>query len=306
MIHACFRFAAQPEMLLLSLLDNLHGRVSIDMARLHGPDFQAVDNRLVGLWLVKNGLSNVAIFGPDGNSLHAGEFLYRKSLLIARGSYRPPTLVQQDMIRNAYEQFRAEPDVDADRTFFLCEITLDNLRSDGELNERDFLERADILCALGQTVVISNCVPHKKLIAYFSDYKAPRIGLAMGVRKLRTILAETLRDNPDNLLGAFGELFPRNVRFYVYPAREPDGALLTTQNLPVPDEIRFLYQHLLENRHIVDIRTFDPKALSILHKEVLGMIRRGETGWEDKVPAEVAHMIRERGMFGWMVSPQSP
>ncbi len=306
MIYACFRFAAQPEMLLLSLLDNLHGRVSIDMARLHGPDFQSVDNRLVGLWLVKNGLSNVAIFGPDGNSLHAGEFLYRKSLLIARGSYRPPTIVQQDMIRNAYEQFRAEPDVDADRTFFLCEITLDNLRSDGELNERDFLERADILCALGQTVVISNCVPHKKLIAYFSDYKAPRIGLAMGVRKLRTILAETLRDNPDNLLGAFGELFPRNVRFYVYPAREPDGALLTTQNLPVPDEIRFLYQHLLENRHIVDIRTFDPKALSILHKEVLGMIRRGETGWEDKVPAEVAHMIRERGMFGWRVSPQSP
>lgn len=300
LIYGCYRFAADPEALLQSLLDNLHGRVSIDMARFQGPDFAGVDNRLACLWLVKNGLSPVAIFGPDGNSLHAGEFLYRKSLLIARGSYRPPTRVQQDMIRRAYAQFRAEPDVDADRTFFLCEITLDNLRADGTLDERDFLERADILCALGQTVVISHCDPHKKLLAYFADYKPPRIGLALGVRKLRTILAETLRDNPDNLLGAFGDLFPRNVRFYVYPARESEQAdLLTTLNLPVPPEIRFLYEHLLANRHIVDIFSFDPAVLGILHKEVLGMIRRGETAWFDKVPEPVAEMIRSRGMFGW-------
>jgi len=269
------------------------------MVRLQGPDFQSVDNRLICLWMIKNGLSEVAIFGPDGNSLHAGEFLYKKSVLIARGSYRPPTLVQEDMIRSAYEQFRAEPDVDAGNTFFLAEITLDNLRSDGELDERDFLDRADMLCALGQTVILSDCVQHKKLIAYFADYKVRRIGFAMGVRKLQHIIRETCENNPDNLLSAFGELFPRNVRFYVYPAREKDGALLNAKNVAVPQPMHFLYDHLLENQNIVDIQTFNPDILHIYHKDVLRMIREREPGWEEKVPEEVAKIVKAKGLFGY-------
>ena len=318
LIYGCFRFSHDPETLLQSLMDNLHGRVKIDMVRFQGPDFQNIDNRLVCLWVVKNGLSDVAIFGPDSNSLHAGEFLYKKSILIARGSYRPPTLVQQDMIRRAYEQFRAEPDVDAGKTFFLAEITLDNLRSGGQLDERDFLDRADILCALGQTVILSNCLQHKKLIAYFADYKIPHIGLALGARKLQNILHETCTANPDNLLGAFGELFPRNVRFYVYPCLPAEASakaghsipvhtsvspnLVTTKNLPIPHAIHFLYDHLLENRNIVDIQNFNPDILGIYHKEVLKQIQNGTSGWEEKVPEEVGRMVKEKGLFGYRTS----
>lgn len=306
LIYGCFRYHSTPETLLQSLMDNLHGRVAIDMVRLQGPDFQDIDNRLLCLWLVKNGLSEVAVFGPDGNSLHAGEFLYKKSILIARGSYRPPTLVQQDMIRNACEQFRAEPDVDAGNTFFLTEITLDNLCTDGQLDERDFLDRADILCVLGQTVVLSNCVQHKKLIAYFADYKVKRIGLVMGVRKLQNIIRETYENNPDNLLGAFGKLFPRNVRFYIYPClpaealAQAGAALVTAKNITVPQPIHFLYDHLLENQNIVDIQEFNPSVLGIYHKEVLKMIRNGEPGWEEKVPEQVAKMVRQKKLFGYV------
>ena len=302
LIYGCYRFHHQPETLLQSLLDNLHGRVAIDMVRVNGPDFQGIDNRLVCLWVVKNGLSDVAMFGPDGSSLHAGELLYKKSVLIARGSYRPPTLVQQEMIRHAYDQFRSESDVEADRTFFLTEITLDNLRADGELNERDFMDRAEILCALGQTVVISNCVQHKKLIAYFGDYKVQRIGMAMGARKLQNIIGETYRQHSDNLLGAFGALFLHNVRFYIYPAREEGAAtLLTSKTIEVPLAIQFLYDHLQANRNIVDITEFDPDILHIYHKVVLNMIQRGAAGWENMVPAEVAQIIREKGLFGYQV-----
>jgi hypothetical protein len=224
MIYACFRFAHDPEVMVKSLHDNLRGRASLDMVRLTGPDFTTVDNRLICLWVVKHGLSDVAIFGPDGLSKHAGEFLYRKSILVARGSYRPPTLVQQDMIREAYAQFLEEPDVEREKSWFLAEITLDNLQSEsGEIDERDFLERAKLLCALKQTVVVSNCSRHKKLISYFSEYKVPRFGLVMGVRKLETIMRETCEQNTDNLLVAFGELFPRNVRFYAYPQRRHAG-----------------------------------------------------------------------------------
>jgi hypothetical protein len=281
-------------------MDNLHGRIAIDMIRLEGPDFQHLDNRLIALWVVKNGLSSVAIFGPDGRGVHAGEFLYRKSILIARGSYRPTTLVQQDMIKNAYEQFRAEPDVDPEKTFLLTEISLDNLRADGVLDERDFTDRTDMLCALGQTVIISNYAQHKNLLAYFSDYKVQRIGLVMGARKLQHILRETCEQHPDNLLGAFGELFPRNVRLYVYPARDKEsGALINAQNLDMPRDIGFLYHYLLENRNIVDIQHFNPEILGIYHRDVLLLIQQGQSGWEEKVPEEVARLIREKRLFGW-------
>lgn len=302
MLYACFRYHQAPEMLLQSLMDNLHGRVKIDMVRLKGPDFQALDNRLLCLWLIKHQLSDVAIFGPTGDSLHAGEFLYKTSILIARGSYRPPTLVQQDMIRRANEQFRAEPDVDAERSFFLAEITLDNLCSDGALNEQDFLDRADILCALGQTVVLSSCVQHKGLIAYFADYKIPRIGLVMGARKLLNILREATEANPNNLLGAFGAIFPKNARFYLYPTMDKsqqEPFLITAQNLPIPLEVHFLYDHLLENRNIVDIQGFNPNILDIYHKEVLAQIQQGLSGWEQKVPPAVERLIKEKRLMGW-------
>lgn len=303
MLYACHRFHEEPEVLIQSLLDNLHGRIAIDMIRLEGPDFQHLDNRLITLWMVKNGLTDVAIFGPNGRSLHAGEFLYKKSILIARGSYRPITLVQQDMTRNAYAQFQAEPDVQPEKSFFLTEISLDNLRAGGALDERDFMDRAEMLCALQQTVIISNCVQQKKLIAYFSDYKVQRIGLVMGVRKLGNIVRETCEHNPDNLLGAFGELFLRNVRFYIYPARDQGSqTLITAQNLPVPANIHFLYDYLLENKNIVDIQHFNPDILGIYHKEVLEMIQQGKSGWEEKVPLEVARLVKEKRLFRYQSS----
>jgi hypothetical protein len=299
MIYACFRYFSDPETLIKSLLDNLHGRASIDMIRLSGPDFANVDNRQVCLWMVKNKLSPVAIFGPDGISLHAGEFLYRKSILIARGSYRPPTLVQQDMIREVYDQFLHEPDVDPDKAYFLTEITLDNLRGgDEQVNEQDFMDRATLLCAMGQTVIISDCVEHKRLIAYFSEYKVPKIGMAMGARKLENILKETCRKQPDNLLTAFGELFPRNVRFYIYPARNEDSpAIITAQKVFIPEEILFLFNYLMVNKNIVDVKAFNPDVLHIYHKDVLRQIQQHEPGWEKSVPEEVAALIKEKNLF---------
>lgn len=294
LIYACFRYHNDPETLVQSLLDNLHGRVAIDLVRLQGPDFAGVDNRLVCLWAVKNGLTDVAIFGPDGTPLHASELLYKKSILIARGSYKPPTLVQQDMAHCTYAQFTAEPDVDAHQAYFLTEITLENLRAEGELSERDFLNRAEILCALGQTVILSNCVQHKKLIAYFRDYRVPRIGLALGARKFQNIILETYHQNLDNLLGAFGELFLRHVRFYVYPARLENGDLITAHTIDVPKDIHFLYQHLLDHRNVVDVQGINPDNLHIYHKEVLRMIRNNTPGWEKNVPEDVARLIKEK------------
>lgn len=301
MIYGCYHYHQDPEAMLESLMDNLRGRVVIDMVRITGPDFEHLDNRWVSLMLVKHGLTEVAMFGPDGNNIHASEFLYKKNVLVVRGSFRPATLVNEDMIKSSWEQFKKSDGVDHRNAFLLTEITMDNLCAKGELNEKDFLDRAEVLCKMGQTVVISNCEQHQKLIAYLSDYKVQKLGLVLGVRQLLDIINDKYYQNMDGrLLASFGELFTRNVKMYVYPTMQEGSAeLMTVQNLPVPEGIKFLYKHLIDSRQIVDIEKFKEDQLHIYSTEVLRMLQVNEPGWEKMVPVKVAELIKEKFLFGF-------
>lgn len=301
LIYACYRYNKDPEAMLQSLIDSLRGRVNIDMVRLTGPDFEHVDNRLLSLKLVQHGLTDVAMFGPDGRNVHASEFLYKKHVMVVRGSFRPPTLVNLDMIKRGFRQFREDPKVDGRNTFLLTEITLNNLRADGELDEKDFLDRAELLNQLDQTVIISNCEDYQRLISYLADYKIQQLGLVIGVRQLLDLINDKYYQNMDGrLLAAFGELFTRNVKLYVYPALQEGAAeLINAHNLPIPEGVKFLYKHLLDNRQIVDFQRYNPNYLHIFSKQVLQMIRNGETGWEEMTPAKVASMIKEACLFGY-------
>lgn len=302
LIYACFRYHDQPKELLQSLMDGLKGRVKIDMVRLTGPDFEDLDNRLISLWIVKYGLSEVTMFGADGNSVHASEFLYRKNVLVVRGSFRPPTLVNQNMIKVANQQFRNDPKVDSSKTFLLSEITLNNLCDvDNKIDEKDYLDRVELLCALGQTVVITSSKEHQKLVNYLADYKVQQIGFVLGVQPVLELLSETYYQNMETrLLAAFGELFSSHVRMYIYPALQHGSAeLMTAKNLPIPEGLKFLYQHLLDKKQIVDIEGFNASILHIYSKDVLAEIRQGGKEWETKVSTKIAELIRTKCLFGF-------
>jgi len=301
MVYACYNYHDAPETLLESLIDSLRGRIKIDMVRLTGPDFEEVDNRRLSLMLVKHKLSEVAMFNEDGQNVHASEFLYKKNLMVVRGSFRPATLVNMDMIKTAYKQFREDTGPESNKCFLLTEITMDNLMSDGDLDEKDFLDRADLLCELGQTVVISNCSKQQKLIDYFKDYKVKKLGLVTGVRELLEMINNTYYQNQDGaLLSAFGSLFTRNVTFYVYPAlQEGSGETINCQNLPMPEDVKFIYKHLIESSQIRDIKGFKEEVLHIFSQQVLKMIKEDEKGWEKLVPSKAAKLIKEKCLFGF-------
>jgi hypothetical protein len=301
LIYACYRYNNNPEVMLQSLMDSLHGRVKIDMVRITGPDFEDLDNRLLSLYLVKHKLTDVAMFGPDGKNVHASEFLYKKHVMMVRGSFRPATLVNLDMLRSSFNHFRNEADVEANRSYLLTEITLGNLMSDGELDEADFLDRADLLNELGQTVVISNCEEYSKMNRYLSDFKIQKLGIVIGVRELLELISEKFYQNMDGqLLSAFGELFSRNVKLYVYPAlQEGSEELITAENVPIPEGVKFLYRHLLDSGQIVDIQGFNPDILHIFSKQVLEMLRAGDGDWEGMVPSKVASLIKQKCLFGY-------
>ena len=127
LIYGVYRYHKDVEILLQSLMDSLHGRISLDMVRLSGPDFNDIDNRLLSLWLIKHKMSDVAMFGPDKRNLHGSEFLYKKNVLVVRGSFRPLTLVNEDMIYASWEQFRNEKDVDPKKSFLFTTLFLQNI-----------------------------------------------------------------------------------------------------------------------------------------------------------------------------------
>jgi hypothetical protein len=301
LIYAVFRYQKNYEELLLSLMDNLRGRVHIDMIRLTGPSFAHIDNRLLSLKLVEFEMTDVAMFGPDGKNLHASEILYKKYALVVRGSFRPMTHVNQDMIRTSFEQYITEKDIDAAKVVLLTEITLDNLRAHGELDEKDFLDRVELLCAMGQTVMVTNCEQHQRLIQYLQDYKVLQLTMVVGVKVLLDMVNEKYYKHMDSsLLSAFGELFANHVRFYVYPAlQEGSAELMTAKNLPVPEGIKFLYRHLVDSQQIIDIENPHSEVLHIYSQTVLEMINQNEDGWENYVPEKIATLIKENCLFNF-------
>jgi len=198
LLHGCYFFFSNPKELLLSLYDNLNrDQIEIDTVEMTGPDFAKVDNRLLSLHLVKNGMTDAVIFSPDGRkfspdgrNLQAADVLYKKNILALRGSFRPVTKVNIDMIMKGIKLFEKEYRVDVDNIQVLFEITLNNLRAEGDIDEQDFLDRADILCSLGQTVLVSNYSKYYKLVDFFAKHTTKRMGIIMGTNMLMELFNE--------------------------------------------------------------------------------------------------------------------
>lgn len=301
MVYACYNYADDPEIMLQSLLDGVKGRISVDMIRLNGPDFEQLDDRYLCLKLVEHNLSKIAMFGPNKQSVHPSEFLYRKNVMVVRGSFRPPTLVNLDMIQKGFESFRRLPEVDANKSYLLTEIALDNLRAEGEIEEQDFLDRTELLCDLGQTVMVSNCSDYAQIFSYLSEYKVPVLGAVIGVRELlETIVDSYYKHMEGELLSVFGQLFSKKIKYLVYPIMQEGSAeLMNAHNIPVPEGVKFLYKHLLDNGQIKNIENFNPNHLHIFSKRVYEMIKQDETGWEQMVPKMVAEAVKRKCLFGF-------
>ena len=300
MIYACHHYHDNLEYFITSLLDGLKSRIEIDMISVNGPAFKYVDNRIMSLLLVKYNLTEVAMFDENGDSIHASEFLYKKQLMVVRGHYQPPTLVTMDVFKSGFERFIDEDDVQEETAKIISELTLQNLMIDGEIDEADFLSRVECLSAIGQKVIISDCDNHQKLINYLSDYKIKKLGLIIGVRELSEIIEEKYENNKDGrLLVSFGEIFNRNINVYVYPVLMKDQKLLTAKTLMVPDEIHFLYKHLIDSEQIVEITNYTRQNLGIFPDQIYAKIIANKTGWESALPASVTKVIQEKQLFGY-------
>ena len=300
LIYGAFYKYHKPRKLLKYLYDHIDkDTLEIDMINFSGPNFAHVDNRLMSLQLIRNDMTDAVMFGPDGNNLLPAAVLYKKSILALRGSFRPVTKVNMDMFHKSYDIFVQEETVDAANTIVIFEITLANLKASGEIDEQDFMDRAELLCSLGQTVLISKFSEYYKLVEYFNNYTKAKIGLTMGVNNLEDIFDEKYyRHLSGGILEAFGKLFFKDLKVYLYPMINSDtGQIMTSNNIKVHPRMKELYKFFKYNGKVMDIIDYDPEILSIFSRDVLKKIVNDEPGWEEMLPDGVSKLIREKHLF---------
>jgi hypothetical protein len=309
LIYACFLLNQYPSQFLRSLLDNISpDRLEITMIRMSGPDLDFVDNRLLSVQLVKNGMTKAIMFDRYGQVQQPYDMLYKKNVLALRGSFRPVTVVILDMLRTSYRIFKRDEDYDKEHTISLCEMTLSNLLQEGEFDERDFLDRVDILNGMGQNVMVSNFREYYMLVQYFSQFKIKKLRIIIGIPTLMNFFEKKYYTQlRGGVLEAMGKFFIDNMKLYVYPTissvsiDDPTKGeeLITSRNLLLADDINDLYQFLIKNRMIIDIPGVKKEWLWINSQIVIKIIKEGIPGWEKMVPKYIEKAIKRKKLFGY-------
>jgi hypothetical protein len=301
LIYSAFYKYNRPKKLLKYLYDNLEkDQLEIDTINFSGPVFKEVDNRLISLQLVKRGMTDAVMFSPDGKNVLPAKVLYKKNILALRGSFRPVTKVNVEMYLNSIKLFLKQKGVDLEKTQVVFEITLSNLKSDGEIDEQDFLDRAKLLCSLGQTVLISDFKEYYKLVEYFSLYTKKKIGLTMGINNLIEIFDPKYYTHlSGGILEAFGKLFFKNVKVFAYPMLNEEGQIINSDNLKVHPRMKELYKFFKYNGKVQDVEDYNVENLKIFSRKVLELINSGDPKWEEMLPKGVSKLIKEQKLFGY-------
>lgn len=324
LIHGAIYTYDRPEALIATLLDNLsYLRAEVNLIHFSGPVFATLDNRLMNLQLVKQGHTRAVLFNPSGEPIQPGESLYKKPLLVSRGSFRPITRVNLDMIETATRTFLSASEPETPPPTVVLEITMNNLLATGSVDPRDFLIRIDSMNALGYHVLISDYPEYYRLATYFRRYTREQIVITVGINNLVEIFKEKYYEDLDGgILEGFGRLFKTNLKLYVYPMKRSSlrnyrrfagvhqmlektsqndismDDVITAENLFVDDHLKHLYQHLLRSGYLVGLEGYNPEVMEISGMQIFALLQKGDPSWADAVPPEAAQVIRESGSFG--------
>ncbi|MFH2000473.1 MAG: TonB-dependent receptor [Planctomycetota bacterium] len=293
LIHAAFVYNHDVEPLLDSLTDNLvWGRIEIDYIHFDGPGFEGVDNRKMDLRLVSSSLSPVVIFGSGGHGELPADMVHGKHVLILRGVFRPFTNVHVQMIEAGIKGFTQMLGVDEGEVVCLCEMNIARHLSEGRDDVSDLQERVGMITDLGYNVMVTSHLRYFRISEYFSKHVRRHIGFIMSVDNLLTIFDERFYDGMEGgILMGTARLFTSDTTLWVYPNLTYEGNVITVDSLQIPDQHKFLYQHLTYTRRIMPLYVpmellvpFDPYALA-------AQIQTDDPRWRELVPPRIHDRI---------------
>jgi hypothetical protein len=311
LVYAAFHAIENPDSLILSLVDNIKvGQISIDLIKFKGPDLAHINGHLMNLELVRRGLSEAILFGPDKSILNISDELYGKSLIVQRGTFRPVTNTHLDLLNKGSYQFEQDFPEDSKKTLVLFELTMQNLMQntsqggpqavsqDGDINEPDFLDRVNSLCTLGGHVLVSNFTLFYKMKRYLRQYTSKPMVLIVSASRLQGLFDGThYKDLEGGLLEGMGKLLDSQTRLYIYPHKTPESCL-TAKTFNPDGEMNLIYQYFIKQQMIADISGCDQIEEFIHSDQVTTWIKEKNPKWEKHVPNLVKALIKEQRLFG--------
>lgn len=297
LIHSAFNHRGNLEKFVASLVDNLvAGRVEVDLLKFAGHGYGFFDNRLCALQLVQSGLTEATMFLPSGEVVQPAEALYRKPVMLLRGSFAPVMNVHLEMLDQARAGFvESLSSDDCGTAIELCEISIHNLLRGKGVELVDFLDRADALQALGKTVLVSRLSEFHRITAFLHRYTSKPIGIILSIGLLNELFKAKWSENlAGGLLESFGRLFKEGVTLLVFPWKNrKNGELVTAETFLAPKNSVHLYQHFLSNGLIAGIPCADNQSLTYTSRDVCRMITADDARWRELVP-EIAWTMAER------------
>jgi len=288
LIHSAFHKRDDLKAFVESLNDNLgEERIEVDLLKFVGHGFEDFDNRLCALQLVQSGLTNATMFLPNGEVVQPAEALYKRPVLLLRGSFNPVLNLHLLMLDQAREGFAASLDEkDKERVLELCEISMSNLLRDSHMHGSDFIARADALQALGKTVLVSSCAEFHRISAFLNRSTTKRVGIILSIGLLNELFKAKWSANlAGGLLESFGRLFKSALTLHVFPWKNrKTGGIVTAETFDAPEDSTHLYQHFLENGYIKGIECEDNPLMLSTGRDVARMIEEGDEAWKELVP----------------------
>jgi hypothetical protein len=291
-----------PRNILMGLLDNLDtDRVEVDYIYTEGPDMTWVDNRLLNLMLVSQNMTPAIMFDPSGKIQQPGDLLYKKNVLLIRGYFRPINNLGMEFIEDSMEIFKRDEHYRPDNTLAFCEISLNYLMQDEQLNEKDFLHRVDLLNLMGQYVMVSRFQRYYELVKYFRQFKLIKLRMVVGLPTFIRIMDASQYDNlRGGLLEAMGALFQENVKMYLYPALDTVGEVVypSEELFEMPE--RLIWEYLRSIHKLIILRSTSHENLKIRTEDISSLIEQGaDTELCTMLPEPVLKMIQDEGLFGY-------
>ncbi len=300
LIYGGFFMMDDPRKILLGLLDNLDtDRVEVDYIYTEGPDMTWVDNRLLNLMLVSHNMTPAIMFDPDGKIQEPGDLLYKKNVLLIRGYFRPINKLGMEFINDSLEIFKRDEDYRIDNTLAFCEISLNYLMQNEQLNEKDFLHRVELLNLMGQSVMVSKFQRYYELVRYFRQFRLIKLRIVVGLPTFLRIMEDNqYSDLRGGVLEATGALFQENVKIYLYPTLNDQGELVYPSDELFDMPVRLLWQYLNTTGKILVLKSVRREYLEIHTDTITRLIEEGNTGeLRRMLPGPVLERIVSEGLF---------
>lgn len=294
LLHALFYKRERMEEFVQCVGDNLDRSLyEVDLMRFSGNGFSMFDNRILALQLVRGGLSEATLFCPDGSVAQPADLLYKRPIVLMRGSFLPLCKIHLEMMDSVRSKFyEALPEEQRSREIDICEISLTNLLRGSDVDLLDFLDRADALAALGKTVMVTNITHFHRISTLLNQFTREPIAIALSIGLLNELFKDKWADTPGGILASMGHIFVNNTKFYVTPwINRKTGEFVTASTYRAPEKYRYLYRHLREDGDIVDVPYFNQKLLFQTPRDIIRMIDAGNEEWKEYVPEEAFRMV---------------